>query len=149
MRLRYRRLPDFFDPTKFSYYPYLQVGIRYKEKAVLMHALLDSGAVDTLFPASLAVELGIDLLSGVRKVYFGLGGHSAIGYLHDCQLQVQGLKPWTPLRIGFVDTIRVPLLGQSGFFEHYQIIFERFNYQFELYPKVDALIRARRGRRRR
>jgi hypothetical protein len=149
MRLRYRRLPDLLDPTNFSYYPYLQVGIRYEDKAVLMHALLDSGAIDTLFPASLAVELGIDLLSGVRKVYFGLGGNSAIGYLHDCHLQVQGLKQWTPLRIGFVDTIRVPLLGESGFFEHYQIIFERFNYHFELYPKMDALIRARRGRRRR
>lgn len=114
-----------------------------------MHALVDSGAIDTLFPASLAGELGIDLLSGVRKVYFGLGGNSAVGYLHDCHLQVQGFKQWTPLRIGFVDTIRVPLLGQSGFFEHYQIIFERFKYQFELYPKVDALIRASRGRRRR
>lgn len=149
MRLRYRKLPDILDPTKYSYYPYLQVAVRYQEKAVLMHALVDSGAIDTLFPASLAGELGVDLLSGVRKVYFGLGGNSAVGYLHDCHLQVQGFKQWTPLRIGFVDTIRVPLLGQSGFFEHYQIIFERFKYQFELYPKVDALIRSSRGRRRR
>lgn len=148
MRIRYRKLPDLLEPTQFNYYPYLRVAVRHKDKAQALHALVDSGAIDTLFPAVFAEVLGIDLESGAHKVYFGIGGHAAVGYVHDCQLQVQGFNPWANVKIGFVDTIKVPLLGQSGFFENYQIIFERFRYSFEVYPKVDALIRSSRGRGR-
>ena len=148
MRIRYRKLPDLLDPTQFNYYPYLGVAVRYKDKTQPLFALVDSGAIDTLFPAVLGEVLGIDVVSGTRKVYFGIGGHAAIGYMHECQLQVQGFNTWRNVTIGFVDTIKVPLLGQSGFFENHQVIFERFKYSFEVYPKVDALIRASRGRRR-
>ena len=149
MKIRYRRLPNILEPTTYSHYPYLQVSIRHQQKAAQpLLALVDSGAIDTLFPIALGEILGIDVLSGERKVYFGLGGNSALGYLHDCDMQVSGLKTWVKMRIGFVDTIRIPLLGQSGFFENYQVLFERFRYQFEIYPKVDALIRGTRGRRR-
>jgi len=148
MRIRYRRLPDLIDPAHFNHYPYLRIAVRHTGITQPFLALVDSGAIDTLFPAVVAEVIGIDLESGVRKVYFGIGGHAAIGYVHECQLQVQGFNPWTRIRIGFVDTIKVPLLGQSGFFENYQVIFERFKYSFEVYPKVDALIRASRGRRR-
>lgn len=150
MRIRYRKLPDILDATKYNHYPYLQVVVRYGDNAARpLLALVDSGAVDTLFPAALGQTLGIDVLSGERKVYFGIGGHSSVGYLHECQMQVSGFTNWVKLRIGFLDTIRIPILGQSGFFENYQIIFERFKYQFEVYPKIDALIRGNRGRRRR
>lgn len=149
MRIRYLKLPDILDPTQYSYYPYLQVGVRYHEKAAQpVRCLVDSGAIDTLFPIAFAEVLDIDVLSGKRKVYFGIGGHSAVGYLHECHIQVQGFSNWVRLNIAFVDTIRIPILGQSGFFENYQVIFERFRYQFEVYPKIDALIRGSRGRRR-
>lgn len=150
MKIRYRKLPDILDPTTYSHYPYLQVCIRYQQNAGQpLFALVDSGAIDTLFPAALGDTLGIDVLSGERKVYFGIGGHAAVGYIHECDMQVSGFNTWIKMRIGFLDTIRIPLLGQSGFFENYQVLFERFRYQFEIYPKIDALIRGSRGRRRR
>src|SRR5258705_10453976 len=120
MKIRYRKLPDVLEPEKYSYYPYLQVAVRYQERgAQPLFALVDSGAIDTLFPAPLADTLGIQLLSGRRKVYFGIGGHSAIGYLHERHMQIQGFNTWVKMNIAFLDTIRVPLLGQSGFFENY------------------------------
>ena len=150
MKIKYRKLPDILDPTKYSRYPYLQVTIRYQQNAGQpLLALVDSGAIDTLFPASLADTLGIDVLSGERKPYFGIGGNLAIGYIHECDMQVSGFKTWVKMRIAFLETIQIPLLGQSGFFENYQVLFERFRYQFEIYPKIDALIRGNRGRRRR
>ena len=77
MRIRYRKLPDIMDPTSYSYYPYLEVAVRYQERAAQpVHGLVDSGAIDTLFPIAFAEVLGIDVLSGTRKVYFGIGGHS-------------------------------------------------------------------------
>jgi len=149
MKIRYRKLPDILDPTSYSHYPYLQVSIRSKQNSGQpLLALVDSGAIDTLFPSVLGDTLGVDVLSGQRKKYFGIGGHSAIGYLHQCDMQVTGFAPWVKMTIGFLDTIQIPLLGQSGFFENYQVIFERFRYQFEIYPKIDALVRGTRGRRR-
>ena len=124
MRIRYRRLPDLIDPAQFNHYPYLRIAVRHTNITQPFLALVDSGAIDTLFPAVVAEVIGIDLESGVRKVYFGIGGHAAIGYVHECQLQVQGFNPWNKVKIGFVDTIKIPLLGQSGFFENYQVIFE-------------------------
>ena len=56
------------------------------------------------------------MLSGERKPYFGLGGNLAVGYVHECEMQVSGFKTWIKMKIAFVDTIRIPLLGQSGFF---------------------------------
>ena len=100
MKIKYRKLPDILDPTKYSRYPYLQVTIRYQQNAGQpLLALVDSGAIDTLFPASLADTLGIDVLSGERKPYFGIGGNLAIGYIHECDMQVSGFKTWVKMRL--------------------------------------------------
>src|SRR5258705_1040364 len=130
MRIRYRKIPDLLAPEKFNHYPYLQVLIRYKQPTLQLLALVDSGAIETLLPATLGVALGIDVLAGDKKVYFGIGGQSALGYRHECNMRVQGLDSWIKLTVGFLDTIQIPILGQLGFFEHYQVLFERFRYQF-------------------
>lgn len=148
MRIRYRKLPDLLNPTQYTYYPYVQVALRYGDRQQPVLALVDSGAVDSLFPAVLGPPLGINVPDGQRKIYFGIGGQSSIAFVHEIHLQVAGFKTWVKMKIGFLDTLQIPLLGQSGFFENYQIIFERFRYQFEIYPKIDALVRGRRGRRR-
>lgn len=148
MKIRYRKLPDLLNPAQYSYYPYLQVSVRYSDRKQPILALIDSGAVDSLFPESLGVPLGIDVPSGERKIYFGIGGRAVTGFLHNVDLQIQGFDAWVRMKVGFINTVQIPLLGQSGFFENYQIIFERFRYQIEIYPRIDALVRGRRGRRK-
>jgi len=39
----------------------------------------------------------------------------------------------------------MPILGEVGFFDHYQVVFERFKRQFEINTKEDAIVRNRRG----
>jgi hypothetical protein len=148
MKIRYKKLPDLLDPSEYSYYPYTQVMMRYGTRHQPVLALVDSGAVDSIFPSVLGVLLDLDVPTGRRKIYFGIGGHSSLGIVHEVDLQVAGLSHWTKIEVGFLDSLRIPLLGQKGFFENYQIIFERFRYQFEIYPKIDALKRGRKGRRR-
>jgi len=48
--------------------------------------LVDSGADDCLFPASIAKSLGIDLKSGERKEYSGIAG-TVEAYIHVIEIQ--------------------------------------------------------------
>lgn len=145
MKIRYKKLPDVINPDGYSWYPFLQVCARYENKGRVLFALVDSGAIDCIFPESVGVLLGIDVPSGRPKTYFGLAEQAAPGFVHTIKLQVTGFDHWITLEAGFVSSEDiVPLLGQSGFFSNYQIIFERFKYQFEVNTRVNALMRGRK-----
>jgi len=120
--------------------------MRYGRKGRVFHALVDSGAIDCIFPESLGRLLGIDVTSGKPKTYFGIAKQAAPGFMHTVDLQVTGLDQWITLEVGFVSADINPLLGQNGFFEKYQIIFERFRYQFEVNTREKALMRGRKSR---
>lgn len=147
MKVRYRKLQNINEPSGYSLLPLLQVCVRYAAKGRVTLALVDSGASDCIFPESMGTVLGIDVPSGRPKTYYGLAQQEAAGFVHSIQLQVTGFSQWITMEAGFVRADIVPLLGQTGFFENYQIIFERFSRQFEVNTKVDALMRGRhRGR---
>lgn len=146
MRIRYMKLPDAHSPDGYSWFPFLQVCLRYGDKGRVFHALVDSGAVDCVFPESLGRLLGIDVPSGRPNTYYGIARQAANGFMHTVNLQVTGLDQWITLEVGFVSADISPLLGQNGFFEKYQIIFERYRHQFEVNTKENALMRGRKGR---
>jgi len=146
MKIRYLKLPDSHSPGSYSWYPLLQVCMRYGRKGRVFHALVDSGAIDCVFPESLGRLLGIEVTSGKPKTYYGIAKQAAPGFMHTVDLQVTGLDQWITLEVGFVSADINPLLGQNGFFEKYQIIFERFRHQFEVNTRENALMRGRKGR---
>lgn len=146
MKVRYLKLPDVIDPSGYTWFPYLQVCLRSGNKSRVVHALVDSGAVDCIFPESTGRLLGIDVPSGTSKTYYGIARQPVNGYLHSVDLRVTGLDQWITILAGFVDADIDPLLGQRGFFEKYQISFERWRYQFEINKKETALMKGRRGR---
>lgn len=144
MKIRYTKLPDVLNPGGYSWYPMIQVCARYGNKGRVLHALVDSGAVDCIFPASIGEVIGIDVPSGEPKTYFGLAEQAASGFVHSIQLQVTGFNHWINIDAGFIDSNISPLLGQHGFFSNYQIIFERFRKQFEVNTRESALMRGRK-----
>jgi hypothetical protein len=146
MNVRYRKLPDMTRPNGYSLYPLLQVFVRHDVNMRPFLALVDSGASDCIFPASAGAVLGIDVPSGRPHKFYRLAMQEAPGFIHSIKLQVTGFNHWVDIDAGFVlgDDI-MPPLGQTGFFENYQIIFERFRRQFEINTKTEALIRNRRG----
>jgi hypothetical protein len=112
----------------------------------VFHALVDSGAVECVFPTSIGEVIGIDVPSGQPKTYFGLAEQTATGFVHSIKLPVTGFNHWIDLDVGFIDSDSIsPLLGQYGFFSNYQIIFERFRKQFEANTRESALVRGRKG----
>lgn len=146
MRFRYTKLPDLLKPGTYNWYPLVQICLRHDNKGRVMHALLDSGAIECIFPASVGEILGIDVRSGRPQTYFGLAQQATPGFQHTVRLQVTGFDHWITLDAGFIQSENVmPLLGQSGFFSHYSIIFERFRYQVEIRTREQALMRGRRG----
>lgn len=132
MRFRYKKIPSDVDPAGYSTQPYIQVSIRYKSKALNLRALIDSGAADCLFHRSVGMALGIDIESGETKTYTGIANQSVVGYVHSVSLQVQGISEWVPIEAGFINADLVSLLGQSGFFDNFQIVFERYRGRFEV-----------------
>ena len=145
MNIKYRKLPDVTRPEGYTFYPLLRISLRHG--ATLQHvlALVDSGSVDCVFPASIAELLRIDIRSGQPQNFHGFDFAPVRGYSHKLYLQVAGFIQWVTIDAVFLESEGMAILGQRGFFESYQIVFERWARQFEINTKVDAMLRNKRG----
>ena len=132
MKYRYKRVPTNIEPAGYSTQPLVQVSLRYRNRTVRLRALIDSGAADCIFHQSVGQALGIDVESGLEKGYTGIAGQTVTGYVHSLMLQVPGFPEWIQIEAGFIESDVISLLGQSGFFDNYQIIFERYRGRFEV-----------------
>jgi hypothetical protein len=108
-------------------------------------SLVDSGASDCIFAASLGQVLGIDVPTGKPFEFHGFDMRDVRGFAHKVQLQVNGFPHWIEIEAVFIESEVLPILGQRGFFEHYQVVFERYKRQFEINTKTDAILRNTRG----
>ena len=122
MRAPYRSLPD--KNGKVQWYPFIRVSIanRRGPKTRLFEALVDSGASDCIFHATLATAIGINLESGRKEVRSGIGGVQDI-WMHPIQLYVG--SELLNIEAGFAKDLSVAgLLGRLGFFEHFRVTFD-------------------------
>jgi hypothetical protein len=139
MKFEYRKQPNFADPNKpWISRPMLPLKLSCRGKTVEVFALVDSGADTSLFHASLARTLGIDLMSGRKQTFFGIAqGMGVDAYFHTVSLQVLGGSP-IEMEIGFTESNGVgALLGQTGFFDAFIVRFEKAKERFELMPAKD------------
>jgi hypothetical protein len=132
MKFRYKKIPSNVDPAGYTLHPLIQVTLRYKNRALDLRALIDSGAADCLFHRSIGEALGIDIESGSPKDYTGIARQSVVGYVHEIGLRVQGMSEWVKIDAAFIDAQVIPLLGQGGFFDSFQVVFERYRGRFEV-----------------
>lgn len=146
MNIRYRSIPNPDETGAYSVLPLIQICLRHGNRGRVFLALVDSGAAECIFPESMGTLLGIDVPSGKPKKYYGLANQVASGFVHSVDLQVTGIPQSHTISAGFVSSDIVPLLGQTGFFENYQVVFERFRRLFQVITKSDALVRAKLGR---
>ncbi|MBI4095188.1 MAG: hypothetical protein HY435_03280 [Candidatus Liptonbacteria bacterium] len=98
-------------------------------------ALLDSGADRVLFPADLAIEVGIeDIETGNLEPTIGIGNQRVDVYYHPLILQVLGDTRALSTDVGFSTGITLPILGRS-FFRHFKaVIFAEAKEEVELKP---------------
>lgn len=132
MKFRYRKLPSNQHASGFVGVPLLQVRLINDERHKDVMALLDTGADDCMFHSSVAQILGIDLADGEEKEYTGIGGQTVECYVHPVELQVQGFNERIEIMAAFTEQNALAILGQSGFFDNYQVIIERYRWRFEV-----------------
>ena len=135
MKFKYRYLRDTSSPTRdYIKLPLLGVRLGSGANRTDVVGLVDTGATDCLFDRDVADDLGITLAdSDVKREYFGVGGQSVVGHIHTIQFQIQGFAEWVQIEAGFIDAkLPYQLLGQTGFFDNYEISFQRYRGRFEI-----------------
>jgi hypothetical protein len=145
MNIPYRKIDDDTRPEGHSFYPLLQVFIRYGMNMRPVLALVDSGSSDCVFSASFGEVLGIDVPAGKPHHFHAFDLKEVQGFVHKVHLQVNGFPHWIDVDAVFIESEVLPILGQRNFFESYQIVFERYRRKFEINTKTDAIIRNKRG----
>ncbi len=97
-----------------------------------MVCLIDSGADECLFHASVGRALEIDLERGRHKTYNGIAG-SVEAYIHPIEIQIQDFAERVRIEAGFTASDGVhAILGQAGFFENFRICFERYRWRIDI-----------------
>lgn len=146
MRIKYRKIPDDTRAGGYSFYPFLRIALKSGVNMCTTSALVDSGSLDSIFPESLGQVLGLDIPSGEPHTFHGFNHEDTSGYVHKVKMQVEGFSHWIDLDVAVIQSEKViPVIGQNGFFENYQVIFERFQRTFEIIPKIEAIMRNKRG----
>ena len=129
----YSKIPNYAVPRKrWIKRPMLQVTLLNGTKRHQIVCLIDSGADECLFHASVGRSLGLDLQSGRYKKFDGIAG-SIEAYVHPIEFQVQDVPERVMIDAGFTESDGVhAILGQAGFFENFKICFERYRWRIEV-----------------
>lgn len=133
MKFRYQKQIDHRHPKlPCTSRPFIKVRLSFGDRHQAVFALIDSGADVSLFHISLAKTLGITTFEQDGWAA-GISGEKTPIYYQTLALQVEGAEEPIPMRAGFVDLPGVSaLLGQSDFFQHYKICFERSKDAIEI-----------------
>jgi hypothetical protein len=126
----YRKVPDHTIPRKhWIKRPMLQVTVFNGTKHRQIVCLLDSGADECLFHASIGRSLGINIEGGRYKEFDGIAG-SIAAYMHPIEIHIQDFPDRVKLDAGFTESDGVDaILGQAGFFENVKVCFERYRWR--------------------
>jgi hypothetical protein len=98
-----------------------------------LFALVDSGASETLLHRQIGEEIGIDIESGERVGFEGVGGVT-VGYRHTVMLRLAGEKNEHEITCAFTPLPGIQHCYERGFFEK-QVTFEKYKNVFSVTEK--------------
>jgi hypothetical protein len=98
--------------------------------------LIDSGADYSMFPASFAVPLGIDLATECHQETCTTAGGDVTQHIYEAALEVeiQAMATRIPLKVAFLANVPVVLLGRTDFFSQFKVLFDERSQTFTLEP---------------
>ena len=114
-----------------EFYPIVDLFADYKGKTAKIFALLDSGASISIFKPEVAESLGLDVEKGKTTYLGGVGGRIK-GYIHELQLDIAERLLKVPVVFSYEYTVSFNLLGRSGIFENFKILFDEKNLLVKL-----------------
>lgn len=123
--LKYEYTPLFrLDPVSKDYFavfvPFvpIRLSMNYRISQSLINCLFDTGADVSLFPATMATSLGVNLKKGKLVEHMGIGDVSLLAYRHRVKLFVDAYRFNT--FADFSEQQGLPLLGRITFAEHFK-----------------------------
>jgi len=124
--LKYIVTPPTQKPAQYVYRPVIPIKLWLDNRGITFDALVDSGADECTFPGWIADTLGHNFYKGKQKIFSGIGG-SVLAYLHKTHLILNGIELVADVYYSHEwDDMPFGLLGQTGFFSHFEVY---FNYR--------------------
>ncbi len=115
-------------------YPLVPVTLRAKQELTL-YALVDSGAVISLFPEDVAKAIGLSLDKGRELYLTGVGGYIKGKLVPDVEATIGGFKIQIPIVFVPYTPIELAILGRKGFFENLEITFREWEKKLIVRPR--------------
>jgi len=117
--------------------PRIRIRLKHRDRFIDLLALVDSGADDCLFPLDVARLLRLDFDPANSHLYAGIGQGAVTATFQKVMLEVGG---WSfILYAGFSDSPTVvPILGQNGFFDLFEVKFNKPKELVELKQLPEA-----------
>ena len=139
MKFRYELVPSMIDGSMILQPRVLVKFINPENgKNIIVNALVDSGASISFLNINLAEDLGIDLATSPQDEVSS-ANKDDVAYYRDLKIHVEKDNHEFIMPCGFMDFRTDAVVGQTGFFEHYRVVFERYNKSFELTYKKEVL----------
>jgi hypothetical protein len=134
LKLPYKKYPDPQSRGGFFYAATVPVNIALPEhnspRSKRFEAIIDSGASQCIFHSNIGRAIGLQVEKGEVVSTNSIQGPTKI-YLHDISLYAPGGV--LSIRAGFLDDLPIAgLLGMSGFFEYFKILFDPTSLRVEL-----------------
>lgn len=121
---------------EMAFRPSLEIAIHASGKRFVQMAIVDSGSDISLMNYEVAEFFAIDLTRCKKTNVGGVTG-KGIGYLTSIGITVEGFKKEITTPVVFIKDLNTGiLLGQTGFFEKFKIIFERKKRVFTLEENI-------------
>ena len=111
--------------------PVIPVILKNKSKFVLYSGLIDSGADYCIFNIQLAKELDIPL-QPKKIILKGIGREKVTGYLAEGEISIDGSSYDLTAIFAEMEEFGHGILGQQGFFEHFDVRLSYRNRQIEI-----------------
>ena len=127
-------------PSGVLYRPEVTIDVVGPRRIETIQALVDTGSDETVFPASLANAIGVQLDHGSAGHASAVGGHAVQLVPGSVMLQVtQGQETYRwQVTVGFLEVEEpedeIALLGYAGFLEFFRAVFDSQSHELELVP---------------
>ncbi len=133
--VKYLVSPPSVKPSQYIYRPVIPVKLSLGKQAITFDGIIDSGADECTFPGWIAKTLGHDVHKGNQKIFSGIGG-SVLSYLRKTHIRLNGTKFIADVYYSHEwDDMPFGLLGQAGFFAHFDICFYYKRKEIVLKPR--------------
>jgi len=134
MKFNYTCIEDKFVPGNYAFLPLVDINIG--KIKLPIRCLIDSGSPITIIHSPLGVAGGIIPADGKKSSVLGIGGELVRGYY--CKIILHLYETNWHSMVFFTPDLKTPfcLLGQTGFFQYFKVIFNLQQKQFEINPQI-------------